>query len=364
MGIFDWIRESITGQKVCPPEHLESYKRLGEQVYGLHVELARCDMPRARAFLQAARSMQTMADALLGDAFLSVSKAVPVITHNQADIWYGKIPDLMVATRQEAVFSDTAAIQLPIQLGQQEEGPTPCPVEHLAGLRRSAEQMDEMTAQAVESIRNQGEKFKEVILLYESAKTRKQAGDAIVGKISDGRKVSAESHEDAEEQYWMALSDYLLVTQGLEAPDLIKRQNQNISNSSFANYRCKLDSSDIWKVTSSAAREDIIQSGEYAQAVEDLEEHWGSCDITPIEREYETTVEMLLKQGLIREDGYWYCCPFPSVYKVSRKSVDVLGRIIPQGHVFVYEYGDDGAPGRFITANSFQNGVDRKYCED
>ncbi|WP_336788474.1 hypothetical protein [Paenibacillus sp. MMO-177] len=364
MGLFDWIRESITGQKICPPEHLESYKRLGEQVYGLHVELAQSDTPRARAFLQAARSMQTMADALLGDAFLSEPKAVPVITHNQADIWYGKIPDLMVATRQEAAFANAAAMQLPIYLGQQEEGPSPCPVEHLAGLRRSAEQMDEMIAQTVESIRNQGEKFKEIILLYESAKTRKQAGDAIVGNITNGRKVSTESHEDAEKQYWMALSDYLLVAQGLEAPDLIKRQTLNTSKGSFADPRCKLDSSDIWKVTSTEARNDIIKSGEYAQAVEDLEEHWGSCKITPIEREYETTVEDLLKQNLIREDGYWYCCPFPAVYKVTSNSVDVLGRILPRGHVFVYEYGDDGAAGRFITAVSFQTGVDRKYCED
>ncbi|ACS99807.1 hypothetical protein [Paenibacillus sp. JDR-2] len=364
MGLFDWIRESITGQKICPPEHLESYKRLGEQVYGLHVELVNSEMPRALAFLQATRSMQMMADALLGDALLSESISVPIITHNQADIWYGKIPDLMVATRQEAVFANAASIALPIQLGQQEEGPSPCPVEHLAGLRRSAEVMDEMTAQAVELIRDQGEKFKEVILLYASAKTRKQAGDAIVGNISNGRKVSAESHEDAEEQYWMALSDYLLVAQGLKVPDLVKRSNTGSSSHFFVNARCKLDSSDIWKVTSAEARNDIIESGEWAQAVADLEEHWSACIITPLEREYETTAEELIKQGLIKEDGYWYCCPFPPVYRVTGDSVHVLGRVLPRGHVFVYEYGDDGASGNFITAASFQSGVDRKYCED
>jgi hypothetical protein len=99
MGLFDFIKEAFTGEKYCPLEHLESYRRLGEQVNALHVELVDCENPRALAFLQAARSLQNMADALLGDAFDGIDgepKPVPVITHEQADDWYGLIPDLIV----------------------------------------------------------------------------------------------------------------------------------------------------------------------------------------------------------------------------------------------------------------------------
>lgn len=371
MGLFSWIRESMTGERVCPIEHLESYKRLGEQVYDLHVELADCERPRALAYMQAARSLQTMADALLGDTFSGFGdkvKPVPIITHEQADVWYGKIPDLMIAARQEAAFEHSARIELPIRLGQQLEGPSPCPVAHLTGLRRAAEQMDEMTRDAVDAVRIQGEAFKSVILLYESARTRKQAGDAIVGSLSNGRRVSEETHEDAEKQYWLALSDYLLIAQGLKAPGLIPHDSSFVPGFKGGSdrRRCKLDSDDIWRVTSKDAKRDILRSGEWEQAVEDLEEHWSASLITEVEREYEITVEELLGKNLIEEDGYWYCCPFPSVYRVrsTTESVHVLGRTIPRGHVFVLEYGDDGAASRFITAATFQTGVDRKYCED
>ncbi|WP_135550072.1 hypothetical protein [Paenibacillus cymbidii] len=214
MGLLDWFRENFSGEKTCPPEHLESYKRLGEQVYELQVELSSCQTTRALAFLQAARSLQTLADALLGDVFSSsgkTSKTVPVVTHEQADLWYGRITDLLVAARQEAAFAGTSPIALPIKLGGLVEGPKPCPIDHLSGLRRAADKMEDMVKDHIGMARMEGERYKEAILLYEDARTRKQAGDSIVGTITTGRRVSPESHEDAEEQYERALSSYFLV---------------------------------------------------------------------------------------------------------------------------------------------------------
>ncbi|RKN81965.1 hypothetical protein [Paenibacillus ginsengarvi] len=360
MGILDWLRGSFTGQKVCPIEHLESYRRLGEQVYGLHVELAACESPRALAFLEAARSLQKMADSLLGDAFSSfggASKAVPIITHDQADVWYGLIPDLLVAARQEAAFPGSAKLELPIKLDGQLEGPSPCPIEHLSGLRRASADMEQLVSGGIMIARRKGELYKEVILLYEEARTRKEAGDAIIGTLSKRRRVSAETHEDAEKQYWMALSSYMLVNQGLKAPETVRA-------SYAAKYKtCKLDSDDIWKVTSLIAIREIQKAGEWEQARDDLIEHWETYRIREEEREYEVTVEELLAKGQIKEDGYWYCCPFASTYKAVTP-VHVLGHLIPEGNVFVYEYGDNGEPGRFITQKVFGEADSRKYCED
>ncbi|NBC70566.1 hypothetical protein [Paenibacillus sacheonensis] len=366
MGLMDWLREGITGQKICPIEHLEAYKRLGEQVYSLHVEFAGNDSPRALAFVQAARSLQTMADALIGDAFDGEGepKPVPIVTHDQADVWYGALPDIMVAARQEAAFANSARMALPVTLGKQIEGPQPCPEAHLAGLRRAAGDMEELLKLDVDLARGEGERFKEAILLYEEARTRRQAGDAIVGTITNGRRVSAESHEEAEEQYWIALSNFILIAQGLKAPELLKAAAGSATRTGTALKPCKLDSRDIWKVTSELAIRDINRSGERAQAIEDLNEHWELFRETPVEREYETTVEELLAHGMIKEDSYWYCCPFPSVYRVLSPYVNVLGNHIPRSHVFVFEYGDDGEPGRFITQASFQPADSRKYCED
>lgn len=364
MGIMDWFREQLTGQKVCPIEHLESYKRLGEQVYSLHVELAESTSARANAIVLAARSIQIMADELLGDALDgAVPKAVPIVTHDQADVWYGMLPDVMVAARQEAAFPNSARIKLPIRLGEQIEGPKPCPEQHIAGLRRAAAGLEELLALEVSVARNAKDTYKEAILLYEEARTRKQAGDSIVGTISNGRRVSEESHEDAEEQYWMALSSYILVAQGLKDPELLKNIPLTVASSTGV-IPCKLDSDDIWKVTSKTAISEIKKAGEYYQAERDLIEHWENFVETRVEREYETTVEELLKRGHIKEDSYWYCCPFPAVYRVQTMSVSVLGNVIPRGHVFVFEYGDDGEPGRFITRSTFQAADERKYCED
>lgn len=360
MGLLDRIRAAISGQKICPLEHLESYKRLGEQVYGLHVELAASPSMKAQAYVQAARSLQIMADAMLGDAFSSMTgepKPVPVITHDQADEWYGRIPDLMVAARQEAAFTGAAKYPCPVTLGRQMEGPNPCPVEHLAGLRRAAQDMEEFVSATVSMARDNKE-FMPAILIYEEARTRKQAGDSIVGVITNGRRVSAESHEDAEKQYWMALSQYILVAQGLKEPSIL--QSLHGTN----RKRCKLDKDDIWKVTSPQAIQDIRRSGEWEEAEHDLLEHWELHQISEEEREYEITVEELLQNGRIQSDSYWYCCPFPAVYKVIGQAVTVLGHRIPNGHVFVYEYGDDGAPGRFITQPSFGQADSRKYCDD
>ncbi|MFC4810464.1 hypothetical protein [Paenibacillus sp. GCM10023250] len=365
MGLMDWLREGITGQKICPIEHLEAYKRLGEQVYALHAELAGSGSPRAQAYVQAARSLRTMADALIGDALDGDEpKPVPIVTHDQADAWYGALPDIMVAARQEAAFAHSARTPLPVTLGGQIEGPKPCPEAHLAGLRRAAGDMEELLRLDVDLARNEGERFKEAILLFEEARTRRQAGDSIVGTISNGRRVSPESHEEAEEQYWIALSNFILIAQGLKDPELLKRLPARANRSHSAFKTCKLDSDDIWKVTSELAIRDINRSGERAQAIEDLTEHWELFVETPVEREYETTVEELLAQGMIKEDSYWYCCPFPSVYRVNAPYVRVLGHQIPRGHVFVFEYGDDGEPGRFITQKSFQPADERKYCED
>lgn len=373
MGLFDWLRGSSADEEICPDEHLESYKRLGEQVFGLHVELSESQHPRALAYLNAARSLQTMSEALLGDALTGgKKKPVPIVSHEQVDDWYGRIPDLLVAARQEAAFEHSASLPLPIRIGEQIEGPSPCPVEHLAGLRRAAGEMENLVSDGIAQARLEGDRFKYAILLYEEARTRKQAADAIVGIITNGRHVSEESHEDAEAQYWTALSNYILVAQGMKAADVLdaedlrkpKVQKEPALTPKQDTRRCKLDSDDIWRVTSQKAIRDIKRSGEWEQAEHDLVEHWETHHIREEERTYEYTVEQLLRTGHIAEESYWHCCPFPSVYRVGSESVRILGYEVPSGYVFVYEYGDNGAPGRFIYQSSFSKADSRKYCED
>jgi len=362
MAFFDRFREVLSGQRMCTPEHLASYKRLGDQVFEVEVELAETPNTRARVFVRAAKSLQVMSDALLRDALPSEkepSKPVPVMTHEQAEAWYARLPELLIAARQEASFPSSTKVPLPIRLGGRIESKGPCPVQHLAGMRRAAEEMESLVKDKLAYARTEGETYRDVILLYEEARTRRQSGDAIVGSILGGQKVSTQSHEEAEQQYWLALSAYMLISQALEDPALLDKKVQE-----RLQKKSKLDVRDLFKVTSRTAIREIRQSSEYAQSQVDLAELWVKHTITDEEREYENTVDDLATTGRIREDGYWYCCPFQPVYTVANGPVEVGGRSIPTGHVFVWDYGEDGNPGRFITESAFGRADSRHYCED
>lgn len=362
MSWFDKVRQVLSGQRMCTPEHLESYVRLGNELYAVEVELADCQNPKVRVILIAAKCFQIMGNALLQDAFPSnshESKPVPIVTHEQAEAWYKRIPDLMIAARQEAAFVNSAKIRIPIRLEDRIELNEKCPTDHLAGLRRAANEVEALFKDKMEFARRHADQYKRLILLYEEARTRKQVADAIVGSLLGGAHVSSESHEEAESQYWFALSNYIIIGQGLEDPSILDGSLPTSETKSTS----KLDVDDVWKITSKLAVREIRQSGEWDKAVEDLAELWRLHRITEEERVYEREAEALFVSGKIAEDSYWYCCPFQSVYKVVHGPIRILGRSIPTGHVFVWDYGEDGSPGRFITEPTFRSSA-RQYCAD
>ncbi len=358
MGWLERIRDVFGGGQQQPREDLEGYRRMGEEVFGVEVELANSENSRARAFLQTAKVFQVMGDALLRNTLLGegqAAEAVPFVTQEQAESWYGRIPDLLVAARQEALVPGSAKLNLPIHMPSRVEAVGLCPVSHLAGMRRAADEVESLLRERLEHARMDVDQYKEVLLLYEEARTRRQAGDAIVGTLLNGRTVPPDSHEDAENQYWVTLSSYLLIAQGLEGPNVLNVQTQDGDESS------KLDSADVWKVTSRYARRDIEHTGELSQAQSELTDFWRAHTVTKEEREYERTADQLLRQGVIREVGYWFTCPFAPVWRVMKGPVQIVGRVVQEGHVFVWDYGKLGEAGQFVTQSSFLHVQDREY---
>lgn len=360
MGILQRVHAALAGERYCPPEHLEGYKRMAQEVYVVEMEVADSEHAHARVLARAARCLQTMGDALLQDVGEEGGQGrfVASVTHEQTEVWYGRIPDLLIAARQEAAYAGSARVTLPVRLNKRVESHHACPPEHLIGLQRAADELESLLSSKIQLARGQGEPYKETILLAEEARTRRRTGDAIVGRITTGQHVPAESHEEAEESYWAALTSYFVTAQGLEDPTVLNHP------AAVATRPCKLDADDVWRVTSGAAKQEIRASGEWREAERDLRELWDQHCITPEEREYEVTVEELLRSGVIHEDGYWYCCPFQSCYRVVRGPVHVIGRTVREGHVFVWEYGEDGDPGHFTQAPSFNAAPSRQYCGD
>lgn len=359
MGLFDRFRSAMTGDRYCPPEHLESYRRLANEVYGVQVELESAKNPKARTYLNAARCLRVMGEALLRDAFPTSSgsgSAVAPVTHEQADIWYRQIPDLLVAARQEAAFEGSGRVRLPIHIGERIESGRQCPTSHLAGMRRCADAVESAFEDDLRHARLNSDTFKNALLLYEEARTRRQVGDAIVGSIMDGRHVPMLSHEEAEDNYWQTLSSYLLIAQGLAMPELL-----DAASVSYQSRMSKLDSDDPWRITSSFATDEIRHAGEWWEAERDLKDLWQNHRITDEEREFQATVEDLLAEGRIIEEGYWFRCPFPGVYRVTGDPVRVIGRTVPTNYYFTWDFGEDGEPGQFVCESSFEPGYDRHY---
>lgn len=359
MGLFDRLRSAMNGDRYCPPEHLESYRRLANEVYGIQVELEGTKNATAKAYLHAARCFQVMGEALLRDAFPTAASgglAVPVVTHEQAEVWYQQIPDLLVAARQEAAFTGSGRVPLPVRIGERIEVGRQCPTSHLAGMRRAADAIEMAFADDIRHARLNSDTFKQTLLLYEDARTRRQVGDAIVGSIMDGRQVPMLSHEEAEDNYWQTLSNYLLIAQGLALPELLDDVHV-----SFQHGSSTLDKPDPWRVTSQFAIEEIRHSGEWWQAEKDLKDLWQRHVITDEEREFQATVEQLLAKGTIAEEGYWFRCPFTGVYRATGDSVRVVGRTVPIGYYFTWDYGEHGEPGQFVCESSFEQGYDREY---
>lgn len=356
MGLMERIHSLFSGEKVCPPEHLDGYRRIGEQVYELQVQLSHCETAQVRATVFAAVALKEMADALLEDGFRN--HPVPLVTHEQAEEWYGMIPDIMVAARKENIVVGSGAIRLPIRLQRKVEAQGTCPVSHLAGLRRACEALSRLVDPLVSGLDASDASFQPARLMAVEAQTRKQVADAIVGQITSGQRVAGESHEEAEEQYWTALSAYLSAGQASLFPACLERTKGANRQSS------KLDRNDVWKITSNVAKREIERDGDWWKAERDLEELWRLHTVTDEEREYEATVEDLLHRHQIREDGYWACCPFQPTYKVVSGPIEVLGHTLPTGYAFVWDYGEDGEPGQFISKSSFQRADERQYCGD
>ena len=367
MELFNRIRDVLSGLHFCPPEHLAAFRRIGEEVYGVEVELADCVAPRALALLRAAKGFQVMADALLFDAFSSVGAAiapVPVITHELAESWYGRIPELLIGARQEAMFAGSAKMVLPIRLGKRVEAHGTCPVQHLAGMRRAAAALEGLLQEGLERARLQPDTHREALLLNEKAMVNRRVADAMVGSIMGGQHVSIKTHEEAEQKYWEVLAEWLVVVQALEDLSVLRPFAANKNPAGKSTVRTRLDSADVWKITSQAAQLQIRRSGAWEAAEKDLAEFWNVHRITDGEREYEHTVARLLHQGDIQENGYWHCCPFQPVYQVVHRPVRVVGSSIPSGHVFVWDYGEAGKAGRFVTRSSFDRTGSRHYCAD
>ena len=174
MSLFDRIRRVFSSPE-CPPEHLEGYRRIGDEVYEAKIELANDTNPHVRLLLRIAEAFQVMGNALLADVLSSdgkVSGHLPEITHEQTETWYGHIPELLIAARKESVYPGSSQVLLPVTLRPLEISEQMCPLSHLRGLRRATRAMDDLVSKDIEYLRLRKEDYRATMLLYEEARRK------------------------------------------------------------------------------------------------------------------------------------------------------------------------------------------------
>ncbi|MHB1627759.1 MAG: hypothetical protein ACYCVB_05195 [Bacilli bacterium] len=365
MTILNRFRSALSGRYVCPPDHLEGYRRIGESLYAAEAELSETASPRTRAILAAARCLRIMADALLAEVFVAnggSEQKIPVITQKQAETWYDAIPRLIAAARKETAFSGAAGTAAPLRLPSLLRGPLASPIDHLTGLRRAAQELHELIQTKIELARFEPTLYREAILRYEETRTRREQADAIARSVRNGESVlPADLHAKAEQAYASALSSYLLVAQWLEDPTL---QPAGSPARRPASAQKDQASETLWRVSSTVARRQIRRAGEGRKAEQELRQFWLNRTIPDAEREFEATVARLLAEGRIRENGYWHRCPFQSSYAVGEDPVALAGQTIPQGHSFLWMYDKDGESSHLVVRAAFHSAPFRDYRKE
>ncbi|MHB1629117.1 MAG: hypothetical protein ACYCVB_12220 [Bacilli bacterium] len=354
MLIFHRDRSGLSGRTVCPPEHLEGYRRIGESVYTAEVELSGTTSPRIRSILAAARSLQTIADALLTEAFTisgGEKRPIAAVTHKQAEAWYNRIPRLLAAARKEAAFAGASGAGIPVRSVYLLETPSACPADHLKSLAKTARELHERVKPKIDLARFESDRHRVAILRYEDGRTRHEEADAVMRALHSTATLPAELHEKAVRSYGVALTSYLLIAQWLEDPALQTATGPAGSP----------PSADVWRSTSDRARRQIRQSGEWRKAEEALRAFWAGRSTAQEEREFASTVRRLLSERRIREAGYWHDPPFQSAYTVLRDPVVILGETIPQGQSFLWMYGETAEAGRLVVRTSLQPAPSRRY---
>lgn len=348
MSFISWLQNLYPEIKNAKM-YLKRYSEVSQQVFVVLEELRSCRNPRAHAYAQAAQGLLTIADAVLGLRFANSNQDIRLTPQIRqlADAWYKQIPELVVAARQEAVLPCTAVHILPVELNVHKQLISGNLTEaYLSGIRRAVFGINQLVAEKVARARAEPETFKATLLLNEAARTYKKSGDLLADSTND-RRAPKESRHDALEHYWRALPRYFLVAQGLEDPELMNQ---------FASFKfrpCKLDSDDPWKVTSPGKITTLREQGLYESTFERLKMYWEKRGFSDHERELEWLIELLELKGDIEQDGNWSDFPYPRVYEVVAEFVILDGQRIPEGYEFVYNYGEEGKPGRLQIAKQF-----------
>ncbi|QQE78204.1 hypothetical protein [Alicyclobacillus sp. SO9] len=230
MSLFDRFRKTFQhGDEKTLEEKLHGYQRLGEQVYEVEVELAETENRKSLAFLQAAKCLKEMADALVHEDGVQLeARHLPEASIELAESWYGRIPDVIVAARREAAVPDSSEIGLPIRLRRSREALDTWSDEHLLGLRRAVHALQDLLEKRIEHAEFRRDDNKDALLYYQEARTRQEAGDSIAGLLVQGEEVSDTSRQEAQNQYLSTLSSYVLIAQGLEEPTVLTYEQINV----------------------------------------------------------------------------------------------------------------------------------------
>lgn len=361
MSFISWLYNHLSPETINARKLLKRYSQVGHQVFVVLQELRDCNNPRAHAYIQAAQSLLVIADAMLGLRFANTDQDIRLTPQIRrlVDQWYRRIPELLIAARQEAVYPNTAVHDFPVELGDHLKPPHgKQSAAYLTALHRALSGMDQLLRERVNRARTDPETFKTALLLYEAARTSRQSGDLLAAS-TNGKRALKQSRYDAVQHYLRALPRYFLVAQSLEDPKPINR----LAASQFRT--CKLDSNDPWKASGDGAKEFFQKSDLYDSTEERLSAYWENRGFSQDERVLECTIEQLEAWGLIIGNGWWTDFPYPGTYEVLAESIVIGGKRLFKGNEFVYYYGEENEEAEWIIdEEGFQDADDDEEEEN
>jgi len=334
---------------------------------------------QAMAYTWVARALATVATTLLDSDAKEDPDTVgylPLVTFGQVKELYAQVPQF-VHMAWEALANPRfqAPRALPLPLGPRIEAEGKCPLVHLKGIHAAAVALDQVgqarLGMYLQSVQACGVSppddvkgyLSDLAQLWARAQSKVAFSNQQLMAVSMGGNVTLETHEEAENRLWDALSDHFLVGQFIAMPELLTS-----SAMAGANATGRLvPQEERWFMSDPDAVRDLrnTQFGE-----QEIREFWvrKAWRTTPQEERYLAQTAAMKKEGLISVVSRWSTTPFDAVYQTLQPVV-ILDRPMDRGtefHLNMDENHDEmdvGSP-RFRRTSGYQEDHEEGHVGD
>lgn len=334
---------------------------------------------QAMAFTWIARGLATIATTLLESDAREDPDTVgylPLVTFGQVKELYAQVPGF-IHMAWEALANPRYRAQkpLPLPLGPRIEAQGKCPLVHLKGIYAAGKALDQISqlrlGAFLQSVQACGVAppddvkayLADLSQMWARAQSKVAFSSQQLMMLTTAGNVPLETHEEAENRLWDALSDHFMVGQFIAMPELLRSSAMVGINATGR----QIPQDERWFLSEPDAVRDL-RNTKFGEM--EIKEFWTrkAWRTTPREERYIAQVTALKAEGAISVVSRWSTTPFDAVYQTLAPVV-ILDTPLDRGHEFHLNMDENedelqfGSP-RFRRTSGYQEDHEEGHVGD